>query len=154
MCSSCIVQVLSLFASFGVIAMTYHVYRLSHRHALIDNYLKQIIDLYYRIEDISKQLNSEPKLNEVVQNRCFREVRVNCSLMIYYLTRYPGFYRNRIRFEYLLNDIIARPEDESNYDSLANAFRDFCQNIRKDSKHEKYHIFINGRENGYPEKEL
>lgn len=149
---SCIVQVLSLFASFGVIAMTYHVYRLSHKHTIIDNYLKQIIDLYYRIEDISKQLNNENKLPDIVQKRHFREIRVNCSLMIYYLIRYPGFYGNRIKFKYLLKDIIAHPEDESNYDLLADIFSDFSINIRKDSKGEKEHFYINGQEIGFPEK--
>jgi hypothetical protein len=151
-----IIQSLSVAASFGVIAMTYHVYKISYRHTQIDNYLKQIVNLYYKIEDASKQLysNNLSRVEEKDINCLFREIRVDCTLMLYYLKKYPGFYGNRTRFEVLLNEIIENPEVEIYYDYLSNAFRDFCLNKKKDSKGEPIHIYINGKEDGLPDKDI
>lgn len=151
-----LIQLLSVISSFGVIAMTYHVYTLSHRNTQADNYLKQIIYLYYKIKETSKLLNSANLniLSEKAHDYYFNEIRVDCTLMIYYFERYPGFYGNRTKFVYLLKDIIEHPENNANYDYLSNAFSDFCQNIKKDSKGEKYHLILNGREDGYPEKDF
>jgi len=139
-----------------MIIMTCYFHRINYGLSKKENYFRYIIDLYYKIEDNIRRISSDDscKLIEIAQNSYYREIRVNCSLMLFYVNRYPGFYENRTRFEFLLNDIIAQPEDEHNYDSLAIAFSDFCQNIRKSSKGQKYHFFINGRENGYPEKDF
>lgn len=138
-----------------MMCMTCYFHKINHELSKKERYLRYIIELYYKIMDASKLLFSEKKdvLTEVTQNIHYQEIRVNCSLMIYYLTMYPGFYGNRTRFKFLLNDIIAHPEGKHNYDLLAIALGDFCQNIRKDSKDEGMHIFINGREDGYPEKD-
>ena len=42
---STLIQFVSLIASFSVIGMNYHVYRMSHKHTLIDDNLEQIVAL-------------------------------------------------------------------------------------------------------------
>lgn len=135
--------------------LTYYIHRLSSENAKKENYLRYITDLYYRIEDNSKHYKGDEinRLTETARNQNTRELKVNCTLMIYYLQRYPGFYGNRTMFISLLKNIIDSPEDEKNFNFLSDAFRDFCLNTKKDSKNEPDHFYINGREVGFPEKE-
>ena len=139
--------------TLATIFMTCYIHKLSNENAKKENYLRHIIDLYYRIEDNLRYRKGDniDELTVLVNNT--RELKVNCTLMIYYLQRYPGFYKNRTRFILLLNEIIDHPEYETNDDNLSNAFCNLCLNIKKDSKEEAIHIYINGKECGFPEKE-
>lgn len=123
-----IISVLSLIASFVAIAMTYHVYWLNHKHTQIDSYLKQIICLYYSIEDDSKLLKDD-RLNEDALAQCYRRIEINATLMRYYVNKFPLQYDGKINFVQLINSISHSPENYGDYDKLSDEFKKFCSHI-------------------------
>lgn len=132
-CFRSIIDLISLLASFGVIAMTYHVYKLNYRHTQIDDYLKQIIHLYYLLEDDAKILRSygsdlipKDKLGE-----CYRRIETNATLMRYYVKEYPIYYNGKEEFVQVINSLSHSPENQSDYDKLGDEFKKFCKNIER-----------------------
>ena len=129
-----IVQFFSLIASFGVIAMTYRVYQLSRKHNQIDNYLKEIVTLYYKIEEDSKIAKS---LSGGIKNLpgkeslsdCYVRIEINATLMRYYIRKYPGNYDGKEKFEDIVDSISHSPEELGDYDLLSDEFKKFCKNI-------------------------
>ena len=126
-----IIQILSVLASFGVIAMTYHVYVLNHRHNQIDNYLKQITNLYYKIEDdwkILKTIKRNP-LNNDVLNQYYRQIESNATLLSYYIRNFPCKYEGKEKFTNLIDSISHSPEELGDYEVLSDEFKKFFKNI-------------------------
>lgn len=130
-----IIDLMSLFSSFGVIAMTYHVYKLNYRHTQIDEYLKQIIHLYYLLEDDAKLLRSAR--GDLMPNNklceCYRRIETNATLMRYYVKEYPINYNGKEKFVQVINSLSHSPENQSDYDKLSDEFKKFCNNIEKPS---------------------
>lgn len=127
---STLIQFFSLIASFGVIGMTYHVYRMSHKHTLIDNNLKQIVTLYYKIDDDFKTIQSLRMLkNDDYIKHLYRKIETNAVLMRYYIKSFPIQYEEKMHFEELLASISHSPEIARDYDKLTEEFKKFCKNI-------------------------
>lgn len=128
---SYIFQGLSLLSSFGVIYMTYRVYNMNHLNTQIDNFLKQIIILYYKIVDDGKIIKSTQKKtsNEELLAQCYRRIEINAALMGYYVKMYPKHYKNKEEFEKVVNSLSHSPNIEKDYDKLGDEFKKFCQNI-------------------------
>ena len=128
---SSIIDLISLFASFGVIAMTYHVYKLSYRHTQIDNYLKQIVHLYFQLEDDAKLLKSLN--NDLIPNdklsQCYRRIEANATLMRYYVKEFPIPDKEKEGMAKVINSLSHSPENQNDYDKLSDEFKKFCKNI-------------------------
>lgn len=108
--------------------MTYHVYRLNNRNTQIDSYLKQIISLYFRIEDDYKILVTLPKNNSSVNTleQVFRRLEINATLMNYYVRNYPVQNKN-CELEKILESISHSPEIVNDYNLLTDEFKKFCK---------------------------
>ena len=125
-----IIQLISLIASFGVIGMTYHIYRLNNRNNQIDSYLKQIISLYFRIEDDYKIVialrKEKSEMNALSQ--VYRRLEINATLMNYYLRNYPEHNKNNVgHLEKILDSISHSPEILDDYNLLTDEFKKFCK---------------------------
>lgn len=107
--------------------MTYHVYRMSHKHTLIDNNLKQIVTLYYKIEDDFNTIQSMEMLNgnDYIKH-LYRKIETNAILMRYYIKSFPIQYKDKRIFEELLASISHSPEIVRDYDKLTEEFKKFC----------------------------
>lgn len=113
--------------------MTYHVYRLSHKHNKIDNYLKQIINLYYKIDDDGKivKCTKDKYHNQEALKQCYRRIEINATLMKYYVCEFPISYKGKDKFEQVIESISHSPEIVDDYDKLSDDYKKFCKNIAK-----------------------
>ena len=128
-----IIDILSLIASFGVIAMTYNVYKLSHKHTQIGSYLKQIISNFFEIEDYAKLLkniHNKPS-NKSALEQCYRRIETNATLMRYYVRKFPENYDKKKKFEHVIDSLAHSPEIFEDYDKLRDEFKSFCKNIEE-----------------------
>ena len=120
-----------------------------------DNYLQYIVDLYYRIEEDSRLLFEDIALNGTddsnKRKQSIRRISVNCTLMVYYLKRFPGYYKDRTKFERILIYITYEPIREEYYDELSCQFEKFCWGIRKNKKYAGRYLFSIGKD-GYPDE--
>lgn len=122
-------SILSTVASIGVISMTYHVYISNLRHNTIDNYLKQIIILFYKIEDdyrLLKQTRSDSSLEQ-----CYRRLETNATLMHYYIRKFPIKYKDKRALENVIESLSHLPECDEDYNILIEKFKTFCKEIEK-----------------------
>ena len=137
------------------IVLTYYISKMSLLNNKKDCYLQYIIELYYRIEDDSHLLfdnyASNSKEDEIKQNQYVRRIGVNCTLMAYYLKRFPGYYKDRTKFERILIYITYEPTRAEYYDILSDQFEKFCWGIRKNKKYADRYIF-NIEKGGYPDE--
>lgn len=141
-------KILSLLVT---IFLTCYVHRLSSENNKKDSYLQYITVLYYRIEDDSRllfdYLNSDSLDNQKIKQHC-RRISVNCTLMVYYLMRFPGYYQDRSKFERILIYISDEPTKPEYYDILSSQFEKFCWGVRKNKKSAGRFI-INPEKDGY-----
>lgn len=121
------------------ILLTYFIYKLSSENNKKDNYLRYIVDLYYRIEDDSTlflDLLHASNSNQITSDeyrikKLRRQIVTNSTLMLYYVRRFPGYYKERHNFKLALIDITRYPQKTELYDNLAKEFNDFCEGIKK-----------------------
>ena len=131
-------------SAFGMVFMTYYVYKLTNKESKRDSCLRHIIELYYKIENESKQLiSSEDKVDPTFskemnyqRGQSKRRIAINCIVMQYYLIRIPGFYKDRLLFWGLLHRISQHPDEIDNYIELSDRFQNFLVNYRD----KKFHI--------------
>ena len=128
-----IIDVLTLLLSFGVIFMTYHVYISNRTYTTVDNYLKQIINLYFKIEDDTKAVkvikNSLSKEEEL--GHYYRRIETNTTLLRYYIRKFPVQYSGKDHFTQLLTSIAHSPENDVDYDRIGDCFKTFCKSIEE-----------------------
>lgn len=124
---------LSLLSTLIVAGMSYHVYKMNYIHTRIDNYLNQIVNLYYKIEDDAKIVKSNicNHANEELIAQCYRQIETNATLMRYYVVKYPIIYDGKKEFEKVINSIAHSPEGIGDYDKLSDEFKKFCDGIEK-----------------------
>ena len=130
-----IVELSNPISALAMVFMTYYVYKLTNKSNKKESYLRYIIELYYNIEEDSKvlflnNLNS----NQYQVRQAERRIKANCTLMIYYLLRIPGFYDGRLKFFAVLHDTSIHPNNVENYEKIADGFNKFCREIRDKSK--------------------
>lgn len=115
--------------------MTYHIYKLNHVHAQIDNYLKQIVSLYYNIEEDAKVIigTKNESLDVEILSQYYKRIETNATLMRYYVRKYPQQYEGKERYEQVIDSIAHSPEEHNDYDKLSDEFKKFCKNL-EDSK--------------------
>lgn len=137
------------------ILLTFHIHKLSAENTKTDKFLQYIIDLYYRIEDDSCLLLEQCALtntnDENILKQCVRRISVNCTLMVYYLKRFPGYYKDRDEFEQSLVQIISEPTKEDNYNNLSYQFEKFCWGVRRNKKSAN-HYLLDINKKGYPDE--
>lgn len=137
------------------IVLTYFIYKMSLLNNRKDCYLRYIIELYYRIEDDSHLLfehyASNNEEDKIKQKQYVRRIIVNCTLMVYYLKRFPGYYKDRNKFERILIYITYEPTRAEYYDILSDQFEKFSWEIRKNKKSADRYIF-NIEKGGYPDE--
>ena len=134
--------------------LTFYIYKLSTENSKKDSYLRFIIDLYYRIEDDSRSLFEYISSNYAEDNKSkqyCRRISVNCTLMVYYLKRFPGYYKDRTKFERILIYITYEPTKADYYDILSEQFEKFCWGIRKNKKKASRYTFSFDKD-GYPDE--
>lgn len=133
------------------------VFRLTNRENKKENYLRHMIKSYYEIEDGRTrmiELNNLAKDSQhadfnLQKETCMREIKVNSTIMRYYLDRFPGYYNNRTEFGNILIDITHHPDEAGPYAKLSEIFQDFLWSIR--DKKEKSHTYYLD-DDGYPTK--
>lgn len=142
------------------IVLTYYIYKLSNENNKKDNYLRYIVDLYYRIEDDSTlflDLLHASNSNQITSDeyrikKLRRQIVTNSTLMLYYVRRFPGYYKERINFIWALIDISRYPQKAELYDNLVKEFNDFCEGIKK-KKNKDGSYTIRFDRQGYPEED-
>lgn len=160
-CIDLIYKISVIILTLVTILLTYYIYRLTNENSKKENYLRYIAESYYRIEeDFSNMLcESSPESkskNEFKNSNCKkyrRQIIINSTLMMYYVRRFPGYYKERRNFEIILYDLTRHPEKPELYDLLLTEFTKFCCGVKK--KKEKdgvYPIHLNNWEKmGYAE---
>jgi len=123
--------IMGTFSAMGMIFITYYVYRLTNKSSRQDSYFTRMVDLYYKIEEDSLLLVD---CNEMSQIHIVKRIEVNSTIMIYYLLRIPGFYKDRLNFMAILYDIAKDPYNCNKYIELSNKFKSFCWEIRDKKK--------------------
>jgi len=137
---NCLMGISAPVSAFGMIVITFVVYKLNNKSSKKENYLRYMVELYHMIEDDAKVLATlgceKSSSNDsdflVLQSR--RRIIVNSTLMISYLLRIPGYYDDRLKFMGLLYDISNEPNNLDNYSLLSNKFKEFVWELRDKNK--------------------
>lgn len=137
-----ITAIFTAVSAVGMIFITYFVYRWTSYNSKKETYFSHMVDLYYRIEEDSKIIakynsSNNSTINAYQLEQCIRSIAVNCTLMIYYVQRIPGYYKDRQDFFGILYDTSLHPLDLNNYNIIAEMFKQFCWEIR-DKKNKDY----------------
>lgn len=150
-----IYKISALVFALATIVLTFYIYKLSTINNKKDSYLQNIVDLYYRIEEDScllfENFASKGTDESTMCKRYSRRISVNCTLMVYYIKRYPGYYKDRGEFERLLINITEEPTNKQYYDSLSSQFEKFCWGIKRNKKYASRYIF-SLKKDGYPDE--
>lgn len=141
----------------ATLLLTYYIYKLSSESNRKENYMQKMAELYYQIEDDSSAmfdiLSSNSSSCEVQCRQFRRRIAVSCTLMVYYLMRIPGYYKDRTQFEKLLVYITYEPTKMDYYEELSAHFEKFCWGIRKNKKKaSRYYMGLD--KIGYPDENL
>lgn len=141
--------------TLATIVLTCLIHKLTTINNKKDSYLQYIVDLYYRIEEDSHLLfedigpNGTDDKNK--RKQYIRRITVNCTLMVYYLKRFPGYYKDRTKFERILIYITYEPTKADYYDILSDQFAKFCWGIKSNKKRASRYTFSIDREE-YPDE--
>lgn len=121
-----------IVSAFAMLYLTYSIHKQTIENSKKDKYLRYLVDSYFRIEDCSKELaNVSNPIDNSKKDYLKGKIRLDSTLMAYYIRRYPGYYRERNAFEMLLVDISRHPERKELYDELTDRFTKFCWGIEK-----------------------
>lgn len=123
--------IMGIISAIGLIFINYYVYRLTNKNSKQDSYFTRMVELYYKIEEDSLLLGD---CKETSQIHIVKRIEVNSTIMIYYLLRIPGFYKDRLNFMAILYDIVKDPYNGNKYIELSNMFKIFCREIRDKKK--------------------
>lgn len=144
-----ITAVISVVSTLCTILMTYYIFRLTSRNGRKENYLKRILELYYRIEEDYSQISANR--HELINVRLYRQIAVNCTMMDYYVRRLPGYYRNRHRIRMLLFVISDEPEKKEYYEGLSKQIKELISGLKNNRKQSELNR-INFKRVGYEEE--
>jgi len=135
-----IVELSNPITALAMVFMSYYVYKLTNKFNKKESYLRYIIELYYCIEEDSIILvSNSTNSNQYQVRQAERRIKANCTLMIYYLLRIPGYYDDRLHFLGVLYDTSMHPDNIDNYNRIAECFKEFCWGLR--DKKESAHIY-------------
>lgn len=125
-------SVMGTISAFGTLFLTYYIYRLTNKSTKKENYFTHMVELYNRIEDDLRILADVEKEDShtFLKEQCARRIKVNSTIMIYYLQRMPGFYKGRWDFVRILNGLSNTPYDKLYHSKLSEMFVDFCWELR------------------------
>lgn len=127
-------------SALAMVFMTYYVYKLTNKSNKKESYFRYIIESYYNIEEDSMVLVlNNRNSNQYQVRQAERRIKANCTLMIYYLLKIPGFYDGRYKFFAVLHDTSMHPNNIDNYDKIADCFKEFCWELR--DKKEFAHVY-------------
>ena len=95
-----LIGVSTAISAIGMILVTYHVYSLTSESGKKENYFTHMVELYNRIEDDLSILADIEKADShaYLKEQSARRIKVNSTIMIYYLLRIPGIYNDRMDF--------------------------------------------------------
>ena len=140
--------IMGTISAVGMVSITFYVYKHTSKSSKIESYFTHLVELYNKIEEDLQMLNDTEKdqsstdaLN-IQQEQCARRIKVNSTVMIYYLLRIPGFYKGRLEFIGILDGISRNPYKFSEYSLLSERFKEFCWELR-DKKKVNYSIPFN-----------
>lgn len=145
---NCLMGISAPVSAIGMLFITHYVYKMTNKNSLKENYFRHMVELYYRIEKDSKKIVlsktsasnvSVSELDNCEKELACRRIKVNCTLMIYYLLRIPGYYKGRTNFECLLIELSKNPYETRLYVDLADFFNDFCWEFK--GKKKENHTF-------------
>lgn len=148
-----IVEISAPISALGTLLITWCVYRLNTRNSKKENYFRQMVELYYKIEEDYSILYGLKFSNEDIEQKqdwqreqSIRRIGVNSTLMTYYLLRIPGYYKNRDKFLSFLYGITHDPQAPDNYDNLSKKFIEFCWELsEKKKKTHTFHFEYDGK---------
>lgn len=111
--------------------MTYHVYLLNYKHTQIDSYLKQIIYLYYEIDNDMRAVKTiESNMsNKNELEHYYRKIEANATLLRYYIRRFPVCNDSKKDFVQITNSLSHSPEAKEDYYKFGDEFKKFCKNL-------------------------
>lgn len=132
-----LVSILPIVSSIGMILMSYYIYRMSTLYTRKEDYLRYIVETYYCVENDSKVLvdllenEDVSKDNATIEHLC-RHISVNCTVMYYYIKRFPGYNSERQNLCHILLLISLKPMSSIHlYDNLSQKLVSFCLSIQK-----------------------
>lgn len=127
-----LIGVSTAISAIGMILVTYHIYSLTNESGKKEHYFTHMVELYNRIEDDLRILTDEEKEDShaFLKAQCARRIKVNSTIMIYYLQRMPVFYKGRMDFVRILNGLSNTPYDKLYHSKLSEMFVDFCWELR------------------------
>lgn len=142
-----ITAISSAISAIGMIAITYFIYKWSSTNTKKEAYFSHMVELYYKIEEDSRCLalyhSDDKATHDLYQyEQSVRSISVNCTLMVYYLQRIPGYYEDRLNFFALLYNTSNHPLEFDNYKKISEMFKQFCWELR-DKKDNTYTFKLN-----------
>ena len=142
-----ITAISSAISAIGMIAITYFVYKWSTTNTKKETYFRHMVEIYFKIEDDSRVLalyhSGDKATHDLYQyEQSIWSITVNCTLMIYYLQRIPGYYEDRLNFFALLYKTSNHPLEFDNYSKITEMFKRFCWELR-DKKNSAYTFNLN-----------
>ena len=139
---NCIEGISAFVSAIGIIAITYYVYILSKKDSQKEFFFRHIVELYYEIEkdftiitEIEDNNLDSSQSSCVISKKeqCIRRIKVNSSLMQYYVMRIPGYFDERWDFFGTLYDIYRNPCKYECYTNLSKKMNALCWGL-KDKK--------------------
>lgn len=129
---TCLTGISTSISAVVMIFITIYLHKLTSRNNKKEKYFTHMVELYNRIEDDLRILTDvEKDTSHTFQHQqSVRRIKVNCTIMIYYLLRIPGIYEGRMEFMGILYSLSSKPYNELYYSKLSEKFVEFCWELR------------------------
>ena len=117
--------------------MSYVVYRLTNvEHKRIE-YFKEIVKLYYKIDEAHQLMAKEKEINSISYYE--NQIKVYGTILLNFIKKYPKPKEDTRKLENILLGIIVNPNWDRDYQELTCEFQNFCWSI--DIKLKKSYYF-------------
>lgn len=129
-------DIIALASIISTIIMSIINYQLKSKDNKRNIYFKEIVTLYYHIDEVHQKMKSEIDVGiDTNINYYGNRIKVYSTILLNYIKKYPVPKKDIEELEKILLTIIVNPYWDRDYQLLMNEFQNFCWSIdikRKD----------------------
>lgn len=123
-------DIITLASIISTIIMSIIVYQLKSRDNKRTIYFKEIVSLYYHIDEVHQKMKSEIDVGINTNiNYYGNSIKVYSTILLNYIKKYPAPKNDIEELEKILLTIIVNPYWDRDYQLLMDEFQKFCWSI-------------------------
>lgn len=123
-------DIITLASIISTIIMSIIVYQLKSRDNKRNIYFKEIVTLYYHMDEVHQQMKNEIDVGVNTNiNHYGNRIKVYSTILLNYIKKYPSPKGDTRELEKILLAINVNPNWERDYQILMDEFQKFCWSI-------------------------